>query len=129
MASAPITGIGHIILAVREMDRSLAFYRDVVGLAVSMASPEFAFLQAGGVTLCLRQPARAREEEGAVDSGVEIVFSVTDIHEAYDTLKGRGVNFRVEPRIVTGTLWAADFRDPDGHVLSIFGPSAAGTEA
>jgi len=24
--------------------------------------------------------------------------------------------------VVTGTTWAANFRDPDGHVLSISGP-------
>jgi hypothetical protein len=25
---------------------------------------------------------------------------------------------------VTGNMWATDFRDPDGHVLSIFGRGA-----
>jgi catechol 2,3-dioxygenase-like lactoylglutathione lyase family enzyme len=127
MSPPPITGIGNIILAVRDMDRSLAFYRDAVGLEVRMATPEFAFLQAGGVTLCLRHSPRAAE--GEPDASVEIVFSVTDIHEAHGVLKARGVDFRVEPRVVTGTLWATDFRDPDGHVLSIFGPAATGTQA
>jgi catechol 2,3-dioxygenase-like lactoylglutathione lyase family enzyme len=127
MASAPVTGIGNIMLAVRDMDRALAFYRDVVGLEVRMASPEFAFLEAGGVTLCLRHAAVV--PEAAADTGVEIVFSVTDIHEAHAALEARGVHFRVEPRVVTGSLWATDFRDPDGHVLSILGPSAARTQA
>jgi catechol 2,3-dioxygenase-like lactoylglutathione lyase family enzyme len=127
MTPAPITGIGNIILAVRDMERSLAFYRDAIGLAVRMASPEFAFLQAGGVTLCLRQSLNvAPAEEHA---RVEIVFDVPDIHAAHESLKARGVAFRVEPRVVTGSLWATDFRDPDGHVLSIFGPAATGTPA
>lgn len=128
MPSAPITGIDNIILAVHDMDRSLAFYRDAVGLEVRMTSPEFAFLQAGVVTLCLRRSAGAAEAT-ATGTGVEVVFSVSDIHEAYAALTAKGVKFRVEPRVVTGTLWAADFRDPDGHVLSIFGPAAAGTQA
>ena len=34
----------------------------------------------------------------------------------------RGVTFLNEPRCVDGVSWAADFSDPDGHVLSIFGP-------
>jgi catechol 2,3-dioxygenase-like lactoylglutathione lyase family enzyme len=127
MAPAPITGIGNIILSVRSMERSLAFYRDAVGLGVRMAGPEFAFLEAGGVTLCLRQSAQMQAASDGV--GVEIVFDVRDVQSAYEALKARGVAFRIEPRIVTGSLWAADFRDPDGHVLSIFGPSATGAQA
>ena len=33
-----------------------------------------------------------------------------------------GVEFLREPSNVTGDSWAANFRDPDGHLLSIFGP-------
>ena len=122
IASAAVTGIGNLILAVTDMPRALAFYRDALALPVRFASAEFAFLQAGAVTLCLRHvasppPAVQRED-------VEIVFDVADIHAAYETLKARGVVFRVEPRVVTGDLLATDFRDPDGHLLSIFGRAA-----
>jgi catechol 2,3-dioxygenase-like lactoylglutathione lyase family enzyme len=119
--TSPVTGIGNIILAVRDLDRALAFYRDTIGLGVKFASEEFAFLQAGGVTLCLRHvggQAAASDERG-----VELVFDVADIHAAYEALRSRGIAFRVEPRIVAGAQWATDFRDPDGHLLSIFGPA------
>lgn len=120
--NSPVTGIGNLILAVTDMERSLAFYRDALGLPVRYSSGEFAFLQAGALTLCLRHVGEA---PGAGDrEDVEIVFDVADIQEAYHTLKGRGVVFRVEPRVVTGDLLAADFRDPDGHLLSIFGRAA-----
>ena len=56
----------------------------------------------------------------------EIVFHVEDIDAAYGQLRGRGVEFCVEPRIVTGEQLAADFRDPDGHVLSILGVRRGG---
>ncbi len=125
--NTPVTGIGNIILPVVDMDRSLAFYRDAVGLDVRASGAEFAFLQAGTVTLCLRQAARAAQGEDA--GRVEIVFDVPEIQAAYEALKARGVVFRVEPRVVTGNLWATDFRDPDGHLLSIFGPSASQTPA
>lgn len=121
--SAPISGIGNILLAVKDMDRAVAFYRDGLGLAVRVGSAEFTFLQAGAVTLALRHaPGYA---PAGKDWGVEIVFDVPDIHSAYEVLKARGIEFRVAPRVVTGDLWAADFRDPDGHVLSIFGRAAA----
>jgi catechol 2,3-dioxygenase-like lactoylglutathione lyase family enzyme len=112
--------IGTVMLGVREMDRSLAFYRDALGLVVRHASSEFSFLDGGGVALALRQAAGLER----VDDGrwAEIVFQVEDVDAAYGELSARGVEFRVEPRIVTGAQLAADFRDPDGHVLSILGP-------
>jgi catechol 2,3-dioxygenase-like lactoylglutathione lyase family enzyme len=122
-AEPPVTGIGNIMLSVRDLERSLAFYRDTLGLGVRAAGAEFAFLAAGGVTLCLRHAPDL--PPGGEEARVEIVFDVADVHSACEELKARGVAFRLEPRVVTGNLWATDFRDPDGHVLSIFGPSAS----
>jgi len=53
---------------------------------------------------------------------VEIVFSVEHVRAAYDALRAQGVEFTGEPRPITGPMWGANFRDPDGHILSIFGP-------
>jgi predicted enzyme related to lactoylglutathione lyase len=47
---------------------------------------------------------------------------VDDVKASYRTLKSKGVEFMNEPRDVNGQEWAANFRDPDGHLLSIFGP-------
>lgn len=121
-------GIGIVMLGVRDLQRSLAYYRDTLGLAVSFASDEFAFLKAGAVTLGLRHAADL--PEAREDGRTELVFSVEDVDRAYDRLRERGVAFRIAPRAVTGDQFAADFRDPDGHVLSIFGRrlAAAGRE-
>jgi catechol 2,3-dioxygenase-like lactoylglutathione lyase family enzyme len=109
-----------VMLGVRDMERSLEFYRDRLALPVQFSSPEFAFLSAGGVRLVLR---RAPNQPAVSEEGrTEIVFTVDDVDAAHRVLAGRGVVFRVEPRPVTGDQCAADFRDPDGHVLSIFGP-------
>jgi catechol 2,3-dioxygenase-like lactoylglutathione lyase family enzyme len=112
--------IGMLMLGVTDMARSVAFYRDAVGLPVQFGSNAFTFLDAGGVTLVLQ----AHETLPPPDDGVrtEVVFPVEDIDAAYRALHDRGVAFRIEPRIVTSDRLAADFRDPDGHVLSIFGP-------
>ncbi|MEP6993481.1 MAG: VOC family protein [Acidobacteriota bacterium] len=120
---API-GIGIVMLGVREMPRSLAFYRDVLGLPVSFASDEFAFLKAGAVTLGLRVAADLAAPGD--ERRTELVFEVEDIDASHERLGGRGIAFRIAPRIVTGDQLAADFRDPDGHVLSILGPRKAG---
>ena len=115
--------VGYVMMPVRDLARSLAFYRDALGLAVRFAGDEFAFLDGGGVALALRQAANLGEV--AAETSVEVVFEVEDIDAAYDSLRARGVPFRIAPRLATGDRHVADFRDPDGHVLSIFGPKGA----
>ena len=45
----PQTRIGHVHLKVADLERSLSFYRDVLGFAVTLRyGPEAAFLSAGG---------------------------------------------------------------------------------
>ena len=115
--------ISTVLLGVREMARAVAFYRDMLGLAVQFEIPGFTFLNAGGVTLCLSEPL-ARALGGPTQQlagAVELVFSVDDVQSAYEALAARGIMFSIEPRIVSGTQWAANFDDPDGHKLSIFG--------
>jgi lactoylglutathione lyase len=124
VAGAAPLRLGTVMLGVREMPRSLAFYRDTLGLPVQVASAEFTFLSAGGVALVLRTAAGL--EPAGDPRWSELVFHVEDIDAAHRALAGRGVAFRVEPRIVTGDQLAADFRDPDGHVLSILGPRRGG---
>lgn len=111
--------LGTVMLGVRDMDRSLAFYRDALGLAVRSASPEFSFLDAGGVSLVLR---RHPNLSAGTEDRTELVFHVADIDAGHRALSDRGVVFRIAPRQVTADRLAADFRDPDGHVLSILGP-------
>jgi catechol 2,3-dioxygenase-like lactoylglutathione lyase family enzyme len=118
-----LSRIGVLMLGVTDMGRSLAFYRDKLGLSVRGAAGEFAFLDAGGVMLALRRSAELGSPPA--EEWVEVVFSVEDIASAFGALRARGVEFRREPRLVTDGQHAADFRDPDGHVLSIFGPLSA----
>jgi catechol 2,3-dioxygenase-like lactoylglutathione lyase family enzyme len=122
-ADIKLSKVGVIMLGVRDLKKSVAFYRDVLGLTASGMIESFAFFSAGGVTLALRQ-VEGLGEEGD-ERRTEVVFAVDDVQAAHQSLKARGVKFRVEPRPVTGDQYAADFRDPDNHVLSIFGPSSS----
>lgn len=46
----PVTRLNHAVLYVRELARSLAFYRDVLGFEVLIHAPAAAFLRAPGST-------------------------------------------------------------------------------
>jgi catechol 2,3-dioxygenase-like lactoylglutathione lyase family enzyme len=115
--------ISLIMLGVSDMAASVAFYRDSLGMEVQQQSPEFTFLNGGGVTLALSKPLwnASRRAPGAS----EVVFGVESVRSAYRELSYRGVPFPREPGNVTGAMWAANFTDPDGHNLSVFGPEGA----
>lgn len=112
--------LARVIFRVAEMDRSLRFWSETVGLRVIFDSPTFTFLDAGWCQLVLNQT-----DEPEAPGDTEIVFEVEDVREAYDRLAERGVPFEVELRRVTTDgvrdLLAAHFHDPDGNLASVTG--------
>ena len=119
-ADFKLSQISHVMLGVSKLAPAIAFYRDALGLAMQHQFEGFAFFAAGSITLALSEGlAQARPEKAGA---VEIVFGVDDVRAAHAALAARGVGFTQEPRNVTGAMWAANFADPDGHLLSIFGP-------
>jgi len=119
-----LTRVGTILLGTKNAAKAIPFYRDLLGLQLTAQFEGFAFFNAGSVTLALSEGlARAIPQIGGA---MEIVFAVDGVREAYEALRSRGVQFRAEPRVVAGTNWAANFDDPDGNHLSIFGPEKAG---
>jgi methylmalonyl-CoA/ethylmalonyl-CoA epimerase len=123
-ADFKLARISTVMLGVRDFARSVAFYREKLGLTLQFEIPGFAFFDAGGVTLCLSKPlARALAESSSKVAGAtEVVFAVEDVQSAYNSLLAKGIVFFREPHNVTASQWAANFEDPDGHNLSIFGP-------
>ncbi len=109
-----------VILGVTDLDRAISFYRDRLGLKLSSTNEDFAFFDAGGFTLALR--GGFRKADVAELTAMEIAFAVEHVKTAHQALKAQGVEFKREPRAISGGTWATDFRDPDGHALSIVGP-------
>ena len=114
--------VSNVILLVEDIDRAVAFYRDALGMRLRAEAGAFAFLDGGGTTLVLRA---SEEPLGAPSDRVEVVLEVDDPAAAYEEWKGAGVEFRIELRPITSNgdrdLVAADFRDPDGNLLSLTG--------
>ena len=119
-AEVKLSRVGYLMVTVSDLARSLAFYENALGLTKRFASEEFAFLDGGGVGIGLRKVGKLGPPPAEVFT--EIVFEVEDIDAAYESLRARGVEFRLAPRQATGDRYVSDFRDPDGHVMSIFGP-------
>lgn len=110
--------IGQIRIQVTDVDRAVAFYRDVLGMDFLYAFPGMGFFDVDGVRLMLVEPeGRAFGGESA------IYYRVDDIGSAVKTLESRGVTFDDQPHVVhrdpAYDLWMAFFRDPDGNVLAL----------
>ena len=115
-----IENLGQVALTVRDMTRSLAFYRDALQLPFLFSpAPALAFLTIGGVRLMLSEP------EGAFTPGGSTVLylRVADIDAEHSALRARGVEFIDAPHLVARMpdheLWMCFFRDPDGHTLAL----------
>jgi catechol 2,3-dioxygenase-like lactoylglutathione lyase family enzyme len=115
-----VPAISMIMLGVRNMERSVSFYRDQLGVALKQQFTGFAMFDSGAVTLVLSED-RA-EGETNVSGATEVIFSVDDVKAGAEALKKQGVVFSHEPHQVNGPMWAANFPDPDGHLLTLFGP-------
>lgn len=123
-----LSEIGQIAVRVHDVDRAVAFYRDVLGMQFLFQAPNMGFFACGGVRLMLAVPEK---EEFDHPSSI-IYYRVADIHETHDALRSRGVTFEHEPSVVHRTseqeLWMTFFRDPDDNVLALMSevPMGAG---
>jgi catechol 2,3-dioxygenase-like lactoylglutathione lyase family enzyme len=115
MAVGPVAQI-HV--SVSDLDRSVEFYRDVLGVPFLFRVPSqpMAFFQSGDVRLYLGVP-----ESPEYRSKVVLYFRVEDVEREYARLTDAGVEFGDEPHVVhrddTQELWMSGLRDPDGHHL------------
>ena len=116
-----LLNVSVIMLGASDLAKSIAFYRDKLGLQLTSEIQNFAFFDAGGTTTLALSRAHAQHSPHIVGA-TEVVFGVDGVKSEYERLKNQGVDFRTEPRDVNGKEWAASFVDPDGHLLSIFGP-------
>lgn len=115
-----LSRITAVMLGVRELGPALDFYQKKLGLNVVMQEPALALLQCGPVMLGLsRGHVRLAPH---VAGATEVVFAVESVRAAHTALSAQGIVFTTEPRQATPTDWVAHFKDPDGHLLSIFGP-------
>lgn len=114
-------------LVVSSVERSLTFYRDVLGFARTDAVPDespfvFAGVQSGAVQIFLNAPGPATEEYPAfagkpLGGTLTLFIEVVGIEKVYDELKPKvKVTMPLEKKWYGVTEFA--FEDPDGYVIT-----------
>ena len=113
------TRVMQITLPVKDLDRAVGFYTDVLGVKLMFRVQGAAFLDAGGVRLRLEQNAKA-----AASDGVEIYFDDPGLARV-KPLAERGVRFVGPPETVSRRgdmdVRLAEFIDPDGNAIGLMG--------
>ncbi|MGC2111429.1 MAG: VOC family protein [Candidatus Korobacteraceae bacterium] len=105
-----------IVLIVKDMDRSVAFYRDVLGLSVEMHSPFWSSLSAGNISLGLHP--ESAQVKAAPGMGCTFGFEVSDIQSTVQDLKAKSVKIQREPKHESFG-WLAEIVDPDGYTVQL----------
>ena len=146
-----ISGVHHACVSVSDMERSLRFYRDTLGMEEEVnitydADPcmmdlpgtkprqHLVLLSAGNARVELIQyiePKGRPNDRRTCDNGtLHLCFRVDDIMKIHQTLKAQGVRFHRDPLLIgeagegLSGHWYVYFRGPDNEVLEFIQPPA-----
>ncbi len=114
--------IDYAMVNVSQMGRSVAFYRDVLGIALKFESPGWSEFDTGATTLALHHaPAMAAAPSHGPAAGTcTLGFSVDDLDATVATLQARGAVFVMPPTTQAGEgIRLAVMVDPDGLAISL----------
>ena len=108
--------LAYTVVYVSDMDKSIAFYRDVLGIPLDYAAPGWVQFKSHGAALVLHP--RLEHQSNASDAQVHITFRVDDLNAVYADLIARAVRFAAPPATVGFGKHATLF-DPDGNAIDL----------
>ena len=121
-----LTAADYVILIVDDLDRTLGFYTQVLGLRLGHRSGEYAQLDTGTTRLgfytrtAMTQALGFSLTKPAADAaGFELGFKVADVDAAYTELIEKGAAAATPPTTRPWGQRTAYLRDPDGHLIEL----------
>ncbi len=122
--------ISDVCMICRDLDRSIAFYRDKLGFRLRRKAEGFADFTSERVVLALWEAGHIAEHvgiEGAADDGtvhkvmtaVEVA-SAREVDEIHRSLSDAGVAMHGPPKAYPWNAYACYFADPDGNLWEIY---------
>lgn len=112
-----IKGVDFIMYNVSDLNKSIAFYRDILGLEpFGEPGESWAEFQVGNVTLDLGTFDNDAISQGGSIGGASVGLAVDDVKKTVKELKGKGVKILYE-FYETPVCFGATIADPDGNKI------------
>ena len=121
-----IKGISHVVLYVNDLDKMVAFYRDVLGLVTTHERPGQMVFMTPDPAIDDHQLALAKGREGKAKLIGHIAWRVetpADVKAFYEAFKARGVPIDhcvSHAYVDLGNTVSCYFLDPEGNRLEIY---------
>lgn len=114
--------VNYIIIFVSEMKRSIAFYRDMLGLNLKYETPEWTEFESGETTVALHISEQSDPDQKDKNQNIagqcRPGFSVTNLDALHEKLISHGTRCVQQPKESFGAR-IAQYLDPDGLAVSI----------
>lgn len=114
--------LSYAIVFVSDMQRSIAFYRDVIGLPLKFQSPHWTEFACEGATLALHQaelPATGGDPSHKMPAGrCNPGLTVRNLDEFHQRMLANQVQVIADPKENFGVR-LAHYADPDGLTISV----------
>lgn len=116
MASDQKVLISYINIEVTNLDRSVAFFKDKVGLELDFTHADFGYasFESSKASLGLVQ-----NEQAQGDRHIGLGFMVERLDDAYASMSAAGVEFTQPPTREDWGGYMAIFKDPDGNTYHL----------
>ncbi len=111
-----------MILAVKDLDKSVSFYNEIIGLPIKQQRKSWVDLGSKGALISLHPASESSPHSGtSIENGIAIGFLVGDIKSSIDELKSKGVKIHrdIEEKDAGKN---AVILDPDDYMISLFEP-------
>jgi catechol 2,3-dioxygenase-like lactoylglutathione lyase family enzyme len=111
-----VSGIDHVVLQVRDVERAKQFYIDVLGLTLDREHGKQSFLRCGPYQVGLfESPEGAEIHAGDEMNHLALRLEWGDFEQVSAALKAAGVAFKGRE----GDPYCIYLEDPDGHLLQL----------
>ena len=116
--------LSHAIVFVSDMQRSIAFYRDVLGLPMRMESPFWTEFEMGqtSIALHLASPEKVPVQPHSTAGACQLGLRSEDLDAYHARLVAAGVKVVSPPTKQDFGASLASYLDPDGLVFTVSGP-------
>ncbi|MBV8890970.1 MAG: VOC family protein [Acidobacteria bacterium] len=104
--------ISVVLVGVKEMERAIAFYRQVLGLPLKFQTDQYSEFQTEGAVLALEQ------REQVIATGPAFTFPTANIRRDREGLQKAGVNFWQDLR-EESYGWVMMIEDSEGNIFEI----------